>query len=100
MKKLILLTAFISLLLTPAFSQTIGHFKIDTTFRYRSIFHFQKPFILSDTIHFNHPFGSSLNDKYLYSPKFYKRNFFNRHIPVDDLVNTQSYYRMPCFRPE
>jgi len=26
MKKLILLTAFISLLLTPAFSQTIGHF--------------------------------------------------------------------------
>ena len=100
MKKLILLTAFIILLLTPAFSQTIGHFKIDTTFRDRSIFHFQKPFILSDTIHFNHLFGGSLNDKYPYFPEFYKRNFFNRHTPIDNLVNTQSYDRMPCVRPE
>ena len=100
MKKLILLISFIILLLTPVFSQTVGHFKIDTTFRDRSIFSFQKPFNLSDTIHFNHLFGGSLNDKYLYLPKFYERNFFNRHTPIDNLVNTQSYDRMPCVRPE
>lgn len=100
MKKLILLTSFIILLLTPVFSQTVGHFKIDTTFRDHSIFSFQKPFNLSDTIHFNHPFSGSLNHKYLLFPGFSERNFFNRHPPIDNLVNTLSYDRMPCVRPE
>ena len=99
MKKLILLNAFIILLLTPVFSQTVGHFKIDTTFRDRSIFRFQKPFNLSDTIHFNHPFSGSLNHKYLLFPGFSERNFFNKQIPIDNLVEMQSYDKMPCFKP-
>ena len=99
MKKLILLTSFIILLLTPVFSQTVGHFKIDTTFRNRSIFSFQKPFNLSDTIHFNHPFSGALNHKYLLCPGFSERNSFNKQIPIDNLVEMQLYDKMPCFKP-
>jgi len=99
MKKLILLTAFIGLSMTQAFSQTVEQFKIGTTFRDRSILSFQNPFKLSDTIHFNHPFGGSLSPRYLLFPGFSERNFFPKQIPIDNLVGMQSYDKMPCFKP-
>jgi len=99
MKKLILLAAFISLCMAQTFSQTIGHFKIDTTFRDRSILSFQNPLNLSDTIHFNRPFSGSLKNKPLVFPKFPERNFYYRQIQTINFANAWSYDRMPCFRP-
>jgi hypothetical protein len=100
MKKLILLTAFIGLFFTPTFSQINGRFEIDTTIKNRSIFNYQKPFKLSDTIRFNCPFSGSLNNKHLVFPKFSERNFYHGQIPTVNFANAWSYDRMPCLRPE
>ena len=56
MKKLILFTVFLGLFLTLAFSQIKGHFKIDTTFKDRSSFGYQKPLSFGDSIKYNMAF--------------------------------------------
>ena len=98
-KRLILLTAFIGLSMTQAFSQTIAQYKIDTTFRYRSIFSFQTPFKLSDTIRFNHLFSGSLKNKPLVFPEFSERNFYYEQIQTINFANAWSYDRIPFIRP-
>lgn len=100
MKKLILLTAFIGLFLIPTFSQINGHFKTDTTLKNRSIFSYQKPFKLSDTIHFNRLFRDSPNNKHLLFPKFSERNFYQGLIPIENFAYAQFYDKMPCLRPK
>ena len=100
MKKLMLLTAFIILFFTPIFSQTNGQFRRDTTLKNRSILSYRKPFKLSDTIHFDHPFSGSLNNKRLLFPKFSERNFDIG--PNSKGSNAQSQFcdKMPYVRPE
>lgn len=100
MKKLILLTAFICLFLTPTFSQINGHFKIDTIFRDRSIFSYQKPLKLSDSIDIKSLLKGPLNIRPLCFPKFSERNFDIRPKSMWSIAQSQFHDKMPCVRPE
>lgn len=70
MKKLMIFTGFICLFYNPIFSQINSQFRTDATLKNRSMFNNQKPCKLSDTIHFDHPFIGSLNNK-----RFFFLNF-------------------------
>ncbi len=100
MKKLILLVAFFSLFLTPAFSQISGCFKIDTTFRDRSIFSFHKPLTLNDSIDFKSLLNGSVNNHHFQFPKFSERNFDIRPNQMTSIARSRSFDKMPCLRPE
>ena len=100
MKKLMLFTIFLSLLLTPAFSQIKGHFKIDTTFKDRSGFSYQHPITFGDSINFDFPQKGLLNNKPFGFPEYSRRNLLIRPDSLRSIVESQSYDRMPCYFPK
>lgn len=100
MKKLMLSTIFICLFIAPAFSQIRGHFKIDTTFKDRSNFSYQKPFRFGDSINFNFPLKDLLNNKRFSFPEYSGRNLVIRPDLMGSIVGSQSYDRMPCYIPK
>jgi len=100
MKKLILVTVFLSLFLTPSFSQIKGYFKIDTTFKDRSSFTFQKPLSFGDSIKLNFPPKGLPDNKRFGFPEYSGRNLAIRPDSMGSIVEGQSSDRMPCYIPK
>jgi len=100
MKKLMLSTIFICLFIAPAFSQIQGHFKIDTTFKDRSNFSYQKPLKFGDSINFYFPPKGLKNNKRFSFPEYRRRNLLIRPNLMGSIVERQSYDRMPCYIPK
>ena len=99
MKKLILFTIFMSLFLTPAFTQLKGHFKIDATFKDHSSFGYQNPIVFGDSI-LNFPPIGWPNNKHHRFPEYSRRNLLIRPDSMRSIVESQSYDRMPCYIPK
>jgi hypothetical protein len=100
MKKLILVTVFLSLFLTPSFSQIKGRFKIDTTFKDRSNFSYQKPLSFGDSINFHFPPKGLPDNKRFGFPEYSSRNLDIRPDLMGSIVESESYDRMPCYIPK
>lgn len=100
MKKLILFIVFLNLFLTSAFSQIKGHFKIDTTFKDRSSFSYQKPLSFGDSIKLNFPPTGLPDNKRLGFPEYSGRNLDIQPDSMESIVESQSYDRMPCYIPK
>ena len=100
MKKLMLLTIFIFLIIAPAFSQIKGHFKIDTTFKNHSTFSYQHPKRFGDSIKSNFPPKGLLNNKRFGFPEYSGRNLVIRLDSIRSFAESQSYDRMPCYIPK
>jgi|GEM_PF-1125125 len=100
MKKLMLFTVFLSLFLTPAFSQINGHFKIDTTFKDRLSFSYQNPIRFGDSINFYFPPNGLWKNKRFSFPEYSGRNLAIRPDSMQSIVESQSYDRMPCYIPK
>ena len=100
MKKLMLSTIFICLFIAPAFSQIIGHFKIDPTFKDRSSFSYQKPLKFGDSINFYFPPNELRNNKRFSFPEYSGRNLVLRPDSMGSIVESQSSDRMPCYFPK
>jgi len=100
MKKLMLLTIFIYLFIAPAFSQIKGYFKIDTTFKDRSSFTFQKPLSFGDSIKLNFPPKGLPDNKRFGFPEYSGRNLAIRPDSMGSIVEGQSSDRMPCYIPK
>jgi len=102
MKRLILISAFIGLFLTPTYSQINWQFKIDTTLKDNPILGYQKPIKLklSDTIAYYSPLDGLLNNKHFQFPKFSSRNFDFGSKSMMTFAPCQFEDKMPCFRPQ
>lgn len=100
MKNLILVTVFLSLFLTPSFSQIKGHFKIDTTSKDHSSFSYQKPLSFGDSINFHIQPKELQNNKRFGFPEYSSRNLVIRPDSMGSMVESQSYDRMPCYIPK
>ena len=100
MKKLMLSTIFICLFIAPTFSQIIGHFKIDTTFKDRSSFSYQKPLKFGDSINFYFPPNELRNNKRFSFPEYSGRNLVLRPDSMGSIVESQSSDRIPCYIPK
>jgi len=100
MKKLMLSTIYICLFIAPAFSQISGHFKIDTTFKDRSNFSYQKPLKFGDSINFYFPQKELKNNKRFSFPEYPRRNLLIRPDSMGSIVESQSSGRMPCYIPK
>jgi hypothetical protein len=100
MKKLILVTAFLSLLLTPAFSQIKGHFKIDPTFKDRSSFSYEKPLSFGDSIKLNFSPKGLPDNKHFGFPEYSGRYLAIRPDLMGSIVESQSSDKMPCYIPK
>lgn len=100
MKKLMLSTIFICLFIAPAFSQIIGHFKIDTTFKDCSGFSYQHPITFGDSINFDFPQKGLLNNKPFGFPEYSRGNLLIRPDSMRSIAESQSYDRMPCYFPK
>ena len=100
MKKLMISTIFICLFIAPAFSQIKGHFKIDTTFKDRSNFSYQKPLKFGDSINFYFSPKELRNNKRFSFPEYSGRNLVLRPDSIGSIVESPSSDRMPCYIPK
>lgn len=93
MKKIILISAFLIILITPTFSQIGRKFKIDTTIRNFNL----NSYKLEKSNDYNGLFGSQ-QDHILFAPNFLKKNFITRQN--SNLEKTKSHGEMPCVIPD
>ncbi|NOU19275.1 MAG: hypothetical protein HOO91_17090 [Bacteroidales bacterium] len=96
MKKLMIITAFLSLLITPTFSQIGGKFKLDTTLK--SIY--RNPYTLEKSRNFNNFLNCPLKSDNLFTPNLQKRKFISTQNPLTRTDKPKSHGEMPCVVPE
>jgi len=96
MKKLMMITAFLSLQIIPTFSQVCEKFKLDTTLKVV----YRNPYIFEKSKNFNDFFNTQLNRDNLFSPNFQKKKLISNQNPLAEINKPQSHGEMPCVVPE
>lgn len=96
MKKIILITAFLSLFITPTFSQVKGQFKLDITFKNVQL----NPYTVGISRDLNELLSNNLKNDNLLEPNFLTSKLSAQQNPSTTIGKHKYHGEMPCIVPE
>ena len=100
MKKIILFTAFFTLICLPAFSQLTPKLNLNNQNSGISVFENLNPFYSAKSFDFTSFLNDSVYTKKLFIPRIPDTHLFLGQIPVRKYNYLHSNFNMPCIKPE